>query len=87
MSSATTRALGRLVAPNCIGESDERKASQDIQAKNGTDRGLTAVLYGRKHHQKADDTAKIFKAEEIELAHLADLPELAKKYHGQTELL
>jgi hypothetical protein len=61
---------------------------QDIQAKNGANRGLTAVLYGRKHHQKAgDDTAKILKAEEITMTHVAELPRIAKEYLGQADLL
>ena len=61
---------------------------QDIQSKNGADRNLTAVLYGRKHHQKAgDDAAKILKAQDIEMAHVSELPRIAKQYHGQADLL
>jgi hypothetical protein len=58
----------------------------DIREKNGADRKLTAVLYGRRHQKPGDDTAKLLKSEEIGIAHVADLPELARKYHGQTQM-
>ena len=81
-----------LVLPD-VEESFNQAASlvwkwEDIQAKNGANRNLTAVLYGRKQHQKAgDDAAKILKAQDIEMTHVSELPKIAKQYHGQADLL
>jgi len=59
----------------------------DIQAKNGAKRDLTAVLYGRRASKAGDDTTKLLKAEDISMAHVSDLPKLARGYHGQAELI
>jgi hypothetical protein len=60
----------------------------DIEARNSTKRTLTAVLYGRRVQRLAiRDASKLLKQQDIELAHVSDLPKLARELQEQRELL
>ena len=61
----------------------------DVQARNGADRQLTAVLYerGDERARGLPDTTHLLKREQIDFAHLKELPEFVRKLQGQGELL
>jgi hypothetical protein len=61
----------------------------DVRARNGADRHLTAVLYerGDERTRGVPDATHLLKREQIDFAHLKELPEFVRKLQGQGELL
>ncbi len=61
----------------------------DVQARNGADRQLTAVLYERDDQRAKGlpDATHLLKREQIDYAPLKELPGLVRRLYGQGELL